>query len=323
MATHHLGEAEWVPGVSGKASPCGRSHHAWPPGVSMEQSTSHPQPFRALQPDLAQETPDAAAFGTSSAPATCSDTPEGFSYLATNSPRSGFNSISFTDSEKRIKDCSLPQGLGSLSSCPQESRLIKQCFLLFGYPPWVPVAVSLYAEVRDVWLVMLQGQFGYTAQRRKVQQWNWTVRSQNQWPLPRLLGSTASEMISLTGYSIFHRNIWSRGSCGHTESSCPGWGHIAWTMRLWRAWPTVLSTPGTVAPARVHTATRHFPATKKTASYLSLPLYIHRPVPCWALLPSRYCKDLRLCFRCQIISLTWTQESPVSNISQAKMLRTE
>lgn len=87
------------------------------------------------KPDLAQETPDAAAFGTSSAPATCSDTPEGFSYLATNSPRSGFNSISFTDSEKRIKDCSLPQGLGSLSSCPQESRLIKQCFLLFGYPP--------------------------------------------------------------------------------------------------------------------------------------------------------------------------------------------
>ena len=128
------GRREWVPGVSGKASPCGRSHHAWPPGVSREQSTSHPQPFRELQPDLAQETPDAAAFGTSSALATCSDTPEGFSYLATNSPRSGFNSISFTDSEKRIKDCSLPQGLGSLSSCPQESRLIKQCFLLFGYP---------------------------------------------------------------------------------------------------------------------------------------------------------------------------------------------
>ena len=65
----------------------------------------------------AQETPDAAALGPSSAPATCSDTPEGFGYLATNSPRSlkgGFNSIFFTDSEKRIKDCSLPQGLGFL-----------------------------------------------------------------------------------------------------------------------------------------------------------------------------------------------------------------
>ena len=111
------GRCKWVPGVSGKASPCGRSHHAWPPGVSREQSLLPFSAFRELQPDLAQETPDAAALGPSSAPATRSDTPEGFGYLATNSPRSlkgGFNSKFFTDSEKRIKDCSLPQGLGSL-----------------------------------------------------------------------------------------------------------------------------------------------------------------------------------------------------------------
>lgn len=30
-------------GVSGKAGPCGRSHHSWPPGVSSEQGASHPE----------------------------------------------------------------------------------------------------------------------------------------------------------------------------------------------------------------------------------------------------------------------------------------
>ena len=85
------------------------------------------------------------ALGPSSAVATCADTPERFSYLIANSPRNlsgGWNSISFTDSEKRLRTAPFNQDWGSFFSSPQESGNIKQGLLDLAYPPHINYSSS-------------------------------------------------------------------------------------------------------------------------------------------------------------------------------------
>lgn len=166
------GRCKWVPGVSGKASPCGRSHHAWPPGVSREQSTSHSQPSGNFSQTLPRRHRMLRLWGQAVLwPHAQTLLRVSVTWLPTHHAASRVVLIQYSSQthRKELRTAPFHKDWG-LFSCPQESRHIRQCFLLLGYPPRVVLAVSLYAEVRDVWLVMLQGQFGYIAQRRKGQQ---------------------------------------------------------------------------------------------------------------------------------------------------------